>query len=507
MGGVAWQIPLQAGQGVQPINSPLQTATQGLDLSRLAGQVAIQKQMQAENDLKIKAAQQEQIDNEATRRGYLEAGDAGDPTQWETLAAKYGASMKAIQQIKDVSQQAALRRAQSKEADLNSSTIQMNHTGASANALLKMAPDEMMAALPDEWARLKAANQVPNGENLPSYADPDSGHVDIDQTRAWLKLHAAHSALGVAMNDAEFKQRQDARAQSEEDNKNAQTRVGALAAQLSSSLTGAEYNRRLTAAAAVDPKTAAQFEPLPMGADPAKPLDPDFQDNVRQRGLNAAQQTTAGEKNKALDIKQQLADAAQEKAKASGGLVGLVQRAYDPTISDAERQGYQEALTNYKPKTATEGQLLLDARAKMREQDRYSQEFNNTYKQEQALWDKAKGYSALAATPDGQMVVDPDKPGQQAFAMDSAHRNYYAGQSQKAQDAAKVLNSQGDQILQKFGWGKYGAPQGGKERTDIPPKYASQIAEGQTRNLKTPDGSTITVKKVNGKIYEISGAQ
>ena len=91
MGGVAWQIPL-SGQPAQ-INTPFQTATQGLQLSNLAGANMIQKQVQAENDLKIKAAQQDQIDTEATKKGYLEAAEAGDPTQWPTIAAKYGASV------------------------------------------------------------------------------------------------------------------------------------------------------------------------------------------------------------------------------------------------------------------------------------------------------------------------------------------------------------------------------------------------------------------------------
>jgi hypothetical protein len=55
-------IPLM-GQPAQ-INSPVQTATQGMDLNRLAGQVAIQRQTQQENALKLQLQQQQFTDQQ-----------------------------------------------------------------------------------------------------------------------------------------------------------------------------------------------------------------------------------------------------------------------------------------------------------------------------------------------------------------------------------------------------------------------------------------------------------
>lgn len=42
-----------------------------------------------------------------------------------------------------------------------------------------------------------------------------------------------------------------------------------------------------------------------------------------------------------------------------------------------------------------------------------------------------------------------------------------------------------------------------KERTDIPSVIANGIKEGQTRQVKQPDGSLVTLKRYQGKIYEV----
>jgi hypothetical protein len=79
----AWQIPLSVQS--PNIQTPQQVQGQQLSLQQLAGQVGIQKQVQAENALKIQAAQEDQNDQNTIQQAFHDAAakNPGGPIDYQ----------------------------------------------------------------------------------------------------------------------------------------------------------------------------------------------------------------------------------------------------------------------------------------------------------------------------------------------------------------------------------------------------------------------------------------
>ena len=198
----AFNIPLEVGRGVTPIETPFQVQAGALGLKQMAQAQQIQRQVQAENALKIQEAQQNVTDQEALKKGYLDAN--GDLDQWPKLAAKYGASVNGVQKATDLVLNGKKTIATTDETTLKNQQAKWNAISSQAQALLALPDDQMVAQLPAEHAKAVQAGFAQPSDIPPSMTDPS-------QVRSWLKLQAAHGVTADQQIKNELASREDAR--------------------------------------------------------------------------------------------------------------------------------------------------------------------------------------------------------------------------------------------------------------------------------------------------------
>jgi hypothetical protein len=266
--------------------------------------------------------------------------------------------------------------------------------------------------------------------------------------------------------------------------------------------------------ARLNPKVANNFPKLPADADLTQPVDEDFLDNVRKRGLTSVQAGTEEWRQKGLELRQEQIDTANERLKRYGGVAGLVSRAFDPTNPD--QKGDKQALDYYmaaQHKGLTPGQSRVEERFNVRNMEAQGKQYFDANTKEQAQWAKGDIYKAAIEAKDGEAVPNPDSPSGAPVTMNAAYRAQFKQKQENAYRQAQQFLDQKKSILERNGWGKAPAAPAQapaaapaapapKLRADIPAQIAGGIAEGQTRTVNSPDGP-LKLKKVGGKIYQV----
>jgi len=441
-------------------------------------------------------------------------GNDGQPkVDWDSALNQAGPQMRlrnvqSIQRdhlmIQQAARQLAMSNVQADKDKLEKAQLLNTAAGRELAYIDSLPEDEKGDQYPAALDRMKMVGY--DTSTLPAtYPGGDAGKKLVEAGMMRTGYFTQHIKDAQAYADAKRKEQDETR-------KDLQDRVAAGAARLSTANSGDEYSQILSS---MGKDVQARFAPLPKDSDPSQPIDPDFLENVRQRGLTAKEQDTSASRSRGLDILQQQADAATERAKAAGGVAGLAQRAYDPTRPAPERQADLEALQTLQSAkggrngNASPGQAAVQGRFDTRELDRWSQELTKLQDQERKQWQTADSYRAPIMAGDGKPVVDPDTR-QTVPSMDQAHRDYYSQKAKAATDAANAIHTQADGIMKRFGWGQYGQagdqPPANTPPGNAPPKPLHLGQQVQPKSI-TKNGKTYTegqqVKLKNGKTVTI----
>lgn len=537
-------IPLQVGAGVTPIQSPMQTATQGLDLSKLAGAVAIQKQMQQENQLKIQAAQEDQNDQKSIQDAFH------DQSNWSVNAK--GQNSPDFEKIRQaVAPKVRLRNLQALDADhlkmqqaataltkdqIANSNAQNTAVGQAIASMLEAPPEQRQALHDAALPRLQAMGV--DTSKFPTTALDDStlkqyaamvGYTGTLLTNAQKKAQEEEKVAQTA-RAAALARRADAQSQGIQDQ---QDREEAARSHLAIGTLPPEEQQAAHDEwmSNLSPNIAGQYKNL-------KKYTPEAAAAVQGMAMTSQQRA-------AQVTKDQNAQSAAERAAAAGGKAGLAAKATDPTATDEDKQAARDALALLEKNESkqTANSIALQHRFDQREDDKKTADAEkdsekHTKLREQEVDQTLLGKRLISAIGDAaksgkNTVVDP-KTGKEISLADAQ------AQFDAAKEKAATLWDQQAELRKQHQWGEHAAgeagpvanpwrqqqpaatpaPQGGgrgaapvqpgaaqppknaKIRTDIPAAITSGIGEGQTRKVNSPSGP-ITLQKVNGKIYQV----
>lgn len=445
----AWQIPLSVDQ--PKFETPIQAATQAMNLKQLAQSNQVRNQQIQENALKIQAAQEDQEDQK-TIQGAVHGALAPDGTiDFDKVLAQASPKIRLRN----------LEGLQKWHSDVLSGTLKMDadkrakllaHNTMVGNELMGImqAPEDQQAAS-YAGSRARLIQQGDIDPNDPEYPEQYPG-PDAIKSHA-VKVGLAASIQKLATDKAEEERKKDvaARAKAQAAKEDAIT-AGRLSQQNIED--AARDHLKVTDQASHDEWLAGLDEDtakrMPKKFDPA--TTPQV---VQNMALTAEQRS----QNIDRDIRAK-ADAA--RSVVAGGKAGLAARAHDPTATDDEHKAAKDALEDLDKRELRTGfttaQALAQANRDRAEMDRDRDKHDSLQEKEQEQWRLAEAYGPLAdpfKTPNGTQVVDPKSPASQAISMSDARRDYYKSQYEAARKKATDFAQSQKQIRAQHQWGEF----------------------------------------------------
>lgn len=509
----AWQIPLSVGSKV-PLTTPAQAQQQGLTLQQLAGQVAIQKQIQQENALKVQAQQEDQDDQSTIQQAFHDIGSTGDTGASEDDIFKKVRAAVAPKirlrnlQALDADHLNVLRGLSQMEGEKRQKVINRNTAvGNELLGLLQTPQDQRPSAYQAARTRL-----IQSGDITPEEY-PETIPLDDQTLKAELAKHNyAGQVAKLADTQAQEEQRKQAAKRAEEQAKLDKTKEQTLQKQRAREEAASRYQSIATPEQHEAWKAWLQKEHPDVAGEYANlEFDPETTpDTVENMALSAQQRATN-------TYRSRMADVAEEKAKLYGGRAGLIARAHDPTLKPEEREAWQKAVEDY-DKTAgpaTANAKLLQQRYEQRRADADSKEHTKLQQQEADQWAIRGRYGDVlkqAGIQEGE--TDPGKLA--ATVKDPRNgKDITAAEALRlmstAKDKATTLQKEASELRKRHGWGEFGQKQPAPAATPaINPTATNPPAVKPPANAAPPASMLkegVATKFKNGQIWTLKNGK
>ncbi len=491
----SWQIPLMVEHptmGTDP-----KSAAERLSLQHMAGQIAINKQVQAENALKVQAMQEDQNDQGTIQQAFHDNIGPDGTVDYDKVRAT-------------VAPKVRLRNLQALEKDHNDLV-----TGT-----VKMDADKRAKLLAQNTAignELVGVLQAPADQQAPSWQgsrqrliqlgyiapdDPDFPEQPPDAAtiKAIAAKHGYAAQIQKLATDAAL----------EESRKATAAKAQSTADRLDAEEAAKQTQRKMEDAArdhlAVTDQASHDAWLSSLDKDIArrmpKKFDPDkTPEQVQNMALTAEQRAQNADKK----VRAQ-SDAM--RAAVAGGKAGLAARAHDPTASDEDQKAAKDALDELdkrESKGLTENQKLIQADKDRTAMEAASKEFRTLRAKENDAWIKVQAYEKAASANVGDTVVDPKSQTNQTIKLDAARKQYYTDQANDLRTQAQEFNSSAKDILKQHGWGEFahGAAQPSSPAADGMSMQSTQKKFWNLKGKTWTEGQPITGP--DGKNYIVTG--
>lgn len=516
-----------------------------MNLQQMAGQQQIQKQVIAENALKLQAQQEDQTDQQTIQQAFQNNITPDGQVDFDKVRAAVQPKIRLrnLQGLEDMHNKLLQGTLQMDKAKRDQLLAKNTTIGNELMGILQTPVDQRPAAYAGTRARLIQLGDI--DPNDPQY--PENPPLD-DQT---IKGHLAQVGYAASVQKLADQQAQ------EDQRKAAAARSTALAAKTDAEADAKTIQQGIEDAARDHLAVTNQKEhsdwwgTLPSDVQKRMPkvFNPDTTPGIIQNMALTAEQRQQNATKKSQ------AEAEARKALVAGGETGLAFLAHDPTVSQETRDAAaaaQKDVTASKAKTT--GGLTANEQREQTEKAKADLEkernrFQDVRQKEVAKWSESQQLTAALQPVIANGGAKPTDP----ITDPLSGKPSTVAQLQAKLDSTNALateyNSQGKEILRQNKWGDFapgkqpaqqsvtppaaqpGAPPAaatpaapkattatakppvtpnfklkttGKMtlRTDIPARIADGIQEGETKPVNTPKG-TISLKKSGGKLYQV----
>lgn len=459
--------------------TPGQGAQQKLTLQQMAGANTIQKQVQQENDvrlredaLKLQAQQEDQNDQETLQ------GAFGDPANikpdgtvdYDKVRATVAPKLR-IRNLQNLDKEhiALLQGTAAMDAAKRAKLQAQNQSVGNELMGVVQSPEESRQA---SWAGSRQ-RLIQQGDIKPD--DPEwPEQVPDDKTvKSLMGKHgyaAALQSLATAQAEEQRKKEvavraeaQAAKAQAESDAKEAQQRIEEAArdflkvtdqASMDEWLDSLDINTRKRMPKRFDPKTTPKI--------------------VNNMALTSQQRDQGIDR----DIR---AKADADRAAVSGGKPGLAARAHDPTATYEERKAAADALDDLEKRETkqSDAKAASDEKYNRTELTKDRDRHDTLQEKEQEKWRQVGIYDDAANAPLGARVVDPRSPANATFVQSEETKRRYKAQADSFRNEAMTLQRTAKQIRSQHKWGEFAADKQG-EQPAAQPVAAPVSSTGQS---------------------------
>lgn len=471
----AWQIPLAVEHptfGTSP-----QEAQSRMNLKSMAGAQAIQKQVQAENDLKLQAMQEDQSDQQTIQQAFQDSIGKDGQVDYDKVRAAVQPkirirNMQELEKMHNNLLQGTLKM----DADKRAQLLAKNTTiGNELMGLLQTPQDQRQAAYAATRARLVQLGDIAPDD--PNY--PEQGAPLDDQS---IKGHLAQVGYAAAVQKLADSQAQ------EEQRKSLADKNSALADKAAAEAKAKEIQQGIEDAARDHLKVTDQashddwWRALP--ADVQRRMPKTF-DPVKTPEIIQNMALTAQQRATNLDRKAKI-DEEMGKLAITGGIPAMILRANDPTLPAPVRDMYRKSANE------AEAKLTRISKAGSGVQDRFDRteidkdrnRFQDIREKEVEQWGDVQTYEGAAqGKGNDQTITDPKNASKSITVRDAKSR------AAAARSRAQELNSNGKQILQQHGWGEFAAGQqqaAGQPEPTLQPVAAPVAQQPPSRPASIP---------------------
>lgn len=467
MGGTAAPLAIiQHTYGTSP-----QDAQSRMNLKTMAGQQQIQKQLIAENDLKLQAQQEDQQDQKTIQDAFQSSIGPDGQVDYDKVRATVAPKVRLrnLQGLEDTHNKLLQGTIQMDRAKREQLLAKNTTIGNELMGLLQTPQEQRQAAYAATRARLIQLGDIdPNDPSYPEQGAPlddqsIKGHLaQVGYAASVQKLANDQAQEEIRKAQASRATAQAAKADAETEAKTIQQGVEDAARDHLAVTDQSEHDAWLKT---LDPKIAAR---MPKKFDPEK--TPEI---VQNMALTAAQRATNADKK----IK---ADSEARKALVAGGKPGLAFLAHDPTVDKATNDAAAAALKDVEASDKKNGGLTPNEQLVQRDKEltRLSSErnrFETVRDAEVKLWTKAqkldfaiqKAQSGLDPKVDPTSITLKDPSTGREITLAAA-----IAENDSTKAAAQEKTAAGKLILQQNKWGEF-AP-GAQQATQPAPQPAPQ---------------------------------